>query len=127
MMKYIAYGMIAALIIDATLIRMLLVPATMKLLGDDCWWAPPWMKRIQQKIGLGEPILDDELLPIEDVPELALAGGVPSTTVAPPMRPAPRPAPAAANRSPNPFRLSHLRVRAPSGRHTPRRKSPGAV
>ena len=40
MMKYIAYGMIAALIIDATLIRMFLVPATMKLLGDDCWWAP---------------------------------------------------------------------------------------
>ena len=61
MMKYIAYGMIAALIIDATLIRMFLVPATMKLLGDDCWWAPHWMKRIQEKIGLGEPILDDEL------------------------------------------------------------------
>ncbi|MEU1983674.1 MMPL family transporter [Nocardia sp. NPDC019395] len=60
MMQYIAYGMIAALIIDATILRMLLVPATMKLLGDDCWWAPAWMKRIQQKIGLGEPILDDE-------------------------------------------------------------------
>ncbi|MBF6394407.1 MMPL family transporter [Nocardia cyriacigeorgica] len=60
MMQYIAYGMIAALFIDATILRMLLVPATMKLLGDDCWWAPAWMKRIQQKIGLGEPILDDE-------------------------------------------------------------------
>ncbi|WP_280456924.1 MMPL family transporter [Nocardia carnea] len=60
MMQYIAYGMIAALIIDATVLRMLLVPATMKLLGDDCWWAPAWMKRIQQKVGLGEPILDDE-------------------------------------------------------------------
>uniref|UniRef100_UPI0004F24272 MMPL family transporter n=1 Tax=Prescottella defluvii TaxID=1323361 RepID=UPI0004F24272 len=58
MMKYIAYGMISALIIDATLIRMFLVPAVMKLLGDDCWWAPAWMKRIQEKIGLGEPILD---------------------------------------------------------------------
>ncbi|GAB2719047.1 MMPL family transporter [Nocardia thraciensis] len=60
MMQYIAYGMIAALFIDATVLRMLLVPATMKLLGDDCWWAPKWMKKIQQKIGLGEPILDDE-------------------------------------------------------------------
>ncbi|MGW0178577.1 MMPL family transporter [Nocardia sp. NPDC003345] len=60
MMQYIAYGMIAALIIDATILRMLLVPATMKLLGDDCWWAPAWMKRIQQRIGLGEPILADE-------------------------------------------------------------------
>ncbi|MGF7120987.1 MMPL family transporter [Rhodococcus sp. BE178] len=61
MMKYIAYGMISALVIDATLIRMFLVPAVMKLLGDDCWWAPAWMKRIQEKVGLGEPILDSEL------------------------------------------------------------------
>ncbi|MFE6923678.1 MMPL family transporter [Nocardia sp. NPDC057663] len=60
MMQYIAYGMIAALFIDATILRMLLVPAIMKLLGDDCWWAPKWMKRIQERIGLGEPILDDE-------------------------------------------------------------------
>ncbi|MGS2807441.1 MMPL family transporter [Nocardia sp. MW-W600-9] len=60
MMQYIAYGMIAALFIDATVLRMLLVPAIMKLLGDDCWWAPKWMKRIQEKIGLGEPMLDDE-------------------------------------------------------------------
>ncbi|MGF7120297.1 MULTISPECIES: MMPL family transporter [unclassified Rhodococcus (in: high G+C Gram-positive bacteria)] len=68
MMKYIAYGMISALVIDATLIRMFLVPAVMKLLGDDCWWAPAWMKRIQEKVGLGEPILDSELP--GDVPEL---------------------------------------------------------
>ncbi|MFG1782347.1 MMPL family transporter [Rhodococcus oryzae] len=67
MMKYIAYGMIAALVIDATLIRMFLVPATMKLLGDDCWWAPAWMKRIQEKLGLGEPVLEDERMP-SDVP-----------------------------------------------------------
>ncbi|WP_405166554.1 MMPL family transporter [Nocardia sp. NBC_01499] len=60
MMQYMAYGMIAALFIDATILRMLLVPATMKLLGDDCWWAPAWMKKIQQKIGLGEPILEHE-------------------------------------------------------------------
>ncbi|WP_330178685.1 MMPL family transporter [Nocardia sp. NBC_01503] len=60
LMQYIAYGMIAALLIDATVIRMLLVPATMKLLGDDCWWAPAWMRKIQRRIGLGEVILDDE-------------------------------------------------------------------
>ena len=60
MMKYIAFGMIAALILDATIIRMLLVPALMKLLGDDCWWAPQWMKKIQEKIGLGETVLDEE-------------------------------------------------------------------
>ncbi|MFD6858817.1 MMPL family transporter [Rhodococcus sp. NPDC060090] len=73
MMKYISYGMIAALIIDATVIRMFLVPAVMKLLGDDCWWAPEWMKRIQEKVGLAEPILPDELMP-DDVPELITVG-----------------------------------------------------
>jgi RND superfamily putative drug exporter len=114
MMKYIAYGMIAALIIDATLIRMFLVPATMKLLGDDCWWAPQWMKRIQQKLGLGETILEDELLPMADVPELALAGGAPSSTVTPPMRPAPRrsepltePIPVVAPHGGGPIRATH--------------------
>ncbi|WP_350246289.1 MMPL family transporter [Rhodococcus sp. D-6] len=81
MMKYIAFGMIAALIIDATVIRMFLVPAVMKLLGDDCWWAPAWMKRIQEKIGLGEPILADELMP-EDVPELITVGMFGPATVA---------------------------------------------
>ncbi|UFS94403.1 MMPL family transporter [Nocardia huaxiensis] len=70
MMQYIAYGMVAALFIDATVLRMLLVPATMKLLGDDCWWAPAWMKKIQQKIGLGEPILDDERPGGEEVVDL---------------------------------------------------------
>ncbi|MTL14535.1 MMPL family transporter, partial [Nocardia seriolae] len=60
LMQYIAYGMIAALIIDATVLRMLLVPATMKLLGDRVWWAPSWMKRIQRRIGLTEPVLAEE-------------------------------------------------------------------
>ncbi|GAB4588466.1 MMPL family transporter [Nocardia sp. IFM 10818] len=60
LMQYIAFGMVAALLIDATVIRMLLVPATMKLLGDDCWWAPGWMQKIQRKIGFGELVLDDE-------------------------------------------------------------------
>ncbi|WP_280246658.1 MMPL family transporter [Nocardia abscessus] len=70
MMQYIAYGMIAALFIDATVLRMLLVPATMKLLGDDCWWAPAWMKKVQEKVGLGEPILDDERVGGGDVVDL---------------------------------------------------------
>ncbi|GAB0104395.1 hypothetical protein JMUB6875_33690 [Nocardia sp. JMUB6875] len=60
LMQYIAYGMIAALLIDATVLRMLLVPATMKLLGDRVWWAPGWMKRIQRRIGLSEPVLRAE-------------------------------------------------------------------
>jgi uncharacterized membrane protein YdfJ with MMPL/SSD domain len=60
MMKYLAFGLIAALLLDATVIRMFLVPAIMKMLGDDCWWAPRWMKRLQTRIGLGEIHLPDE-------------------------------------------------------------------
>ena len=60
MMKYLAFGLLIALLLDATVIRMFLVPAIMKLLGDDCWWAPRWMKRVQERIGLGEVELPDE-------------------------------------------------------------------
>ena len=60
MMKYLAFGLLIALLLDATIVRMFLVPAIMKMLGDDCWWAPRWMKRLQNKIGLGEMHLPDE-------------------------------------------------------------------
>ena len=60
MMKYLAFGLMAALLLDATVIRMFLVPSVMKLLGDDCWWAPLWMRRLQNRIGLGEIHLPDE-------------------------------------------------------------------
>jgi RND superfamily putative drug exporter len=75
MMKYLAFGLLIALLLDATVVRMFLVPAIMKLLGDDCWWAPMWMKRLQHKIGMGETTLPDErkraVLP---EPEEALVG-----------------------------------------------------
>ncbi len=60
MMKYLAFGLLLALLLDATVVRMFLVPAVMKLLGDDCWWAPKWMKRLQDRLGLGETELPDE-------------------------------------------------------------------
>lgn len=53
MMKYIAFGMIAALLLDATVIRMLLVPAVMHLLREDNWWAPRWVTRAYQHLGHG--------------------------------------------------------------------------
>jgi trehalose monomycolate/heme transporter len=60
MMKYLAFGLMAALLLDATVVRMFLVPSVMKLLGDDCWWAPRWARRLQNRIGLGEIHLPDE-------------------------------------------------------------------
>ncbi|MDK8450254.1 MMPL family transporter [Corynebacterium mastitidis] len=53
MMKYIAFGMIAALLIDATVIRMMLVPAVMHLLREDNWWAPRWLRRAYSRLGHG--------------------------------------------------------------------------
>ncbi len=52
-MRFLGIGMIIALIIDATIIRMLLVPSLVKLMGEANWWAPAWMKRIHEKVGLG--------------------------------------------------------------------------
>ena len=75
MMKYLAFGLLIALLLDATVIRMFLVPAIMKLLGDDCWWAPRWMKRLQERLGLGELDLPDERKrPAVREPEEALVG-----------------------------------------------------
>ncbi|MGU3291529.1 MMPL family transporter [Williamsia sp. M5A3_1d] len=98
MMKYIAFGIIAALILDATVIRMLLVPAVMKLLGDDCWWAPKWMQTVQRKIGLGETVLDDEpgraAIPGTQRDAGTVVSQVPTTALAVQGRPGPQRAPA---------------------------------
>ena len=83
MMKYLAFGLLIALLLDATIVRMFLVPAIMKMLGDDCWWAPKWMKRLQIKIGLGETTLPDERKrPGFPEPERALVGAAPAIAAA---------------------------------------------
>jgi uncharacterized membrane protein YdfJ with MMPL/SSD domain len=52
--KLLGVGMIVALVIDATLVRMLLVPATMRLLGDANWWAPAPLRRLYARYGFRE-------------------------------------------------------------------------
>ncbi|MPZ50167.1 MAG: MMPL family transporter [Dehalococcoidia bacterium] len=44
--KLIGFGLAFAIFIDATLVRLVLVPAAMELLGDRNWWAPSWLVRI---------------------------------------------------------------------------------
>jgi RND superfamily putative drug exporter len=46
--------MAIAVVLDATVVRMLLVPATMKLMGRWNWWAPPAMRRFHDRYGLVE-------------------------------------------------------------------------
>jgi RND superfamily putative drug exporter len=52
--KMIGLGMIVALIVDATLVRALLVPATMRLLGRANWWAPGPLRRVYARYGIRE-------------------------------------------------------------------------
>ncbi len=53
-MKMIGVGMLVALLVDATIVRTILVPATMKLLGRWNWWAPAPMQRWWERYGLRE-------------------------------------------------------------------------
>jgi uncharacterized membrane protein YdfJ with MMPL/SSD domain len=57
--KLMGVGMIVALIIDATVVRVLLVPATMRLLGGANWWLPRPLRRVYARYGIS----DGEKLP----------------------------------------------------------------
>jgi RND superfamily putative drug exporter len=56
LIKSIGLGLAIAVAIDATLVRALIVPAVMRLLGSANWWAPRGLKRLHQKISLGEQL-----------------------------------------------------------------------
>jgi len=53
-MKEAGLGYTAAVLIDATIVRALLVPALMRLLGNWNWWAPKPLQRFQQRFGFSE-------------------------------------------------------------------------
>jgi trehalose monomycolate/heme transporter len=52
--KLLGVGMIVALVIDASMVRVLLVPATMRLLGRANWWAPRPLRRLYARYGIRE-------------------------------------------------------------------------
>jgi RND superfamily putative drug exporter len=51
--KEIGFGLAVAILIDTTLVRLVLVPATMKLMGDRNWWMPATLSRIVPEIDEG--------------------------------------------------------------------------
>jgi RND superfamily putative drug exporter len=65
--KLMGVGMIVALLVDATIVRILLVPATMRLLGRANWWAPGPLRRVYRKYGIRE----EETAPPEAEPARA--------------------------------------------------------
>ncbi len=50
--KQLGVGLATAVLVDATIVRTLLVPATMKLLGERNWWAPAPLRRFHRRFGL---------------------------------------------------------------------------
>ena len=50
--RLIGFGLAVAVLLDATLVRLVLVPATMELMGKANWWFPRWLDRVVPHIGL---------------------------------------------------------------------------
>jgi putative drug exporter of the RND superfamily len=67
-LKLAGLGLATAVLVDATIVRMILVPATMELLGDRNWWLPRWLDRLL-------PHLHVEAEPAAPVPEPAATNG----------------------------------------------------
>ena len=75
--KMMGLGLATAIFVDATIVRVVLVPATMKLMGDANWWLPAWLGRRLPRLdidggsGVFEPVRP-EIRPPEDPAEREL-------------------------------------------------------
>ena len=72
-LKALGFSMALAVLIDATVVRGILVPAFMRVMGRANWWAPRWVQRIVARLGLYEgPMAEPAPGPASD-PELGSA------------------------------------------------------
>lgn len=68
LLKLFGIGLATAIFVDATIVRVVLVPATMQLLGDRNWWLPGWLDRLLPNIQVeGQVIIDEEIDPRDDI------------------------------------------------------------
>ncbi len=67
-LKQIGVGLAVAILVDATVVRMVLVPATMSLLGRWNWWLPRWLDRLLPHLDVEPPA--PPVAPVVDVPAL---------------------------------------------------------
>ncbi len=72
--KLMGLGLAVAVLLDATIVRMVLVPATMELLGDKNWWLPRWLDRILPHLDVEGPSDDDDSPDEPAAPELVEVG-----------------------------------------------------
>ena len=62
-LKLFGIGLASAIFLDATLVRMVLVPAVMQLLGDRNWWIPKWLERILPELDVEPAAAPDRRSP----------------------------------------------------------------
>jgi RND superfamily putative drug exporter len=70
-LKVFGLGLAAAILIDATLVRMVLVPSIMELIGDANWWMPSWLDRVVPNLGIEVDV--DQSSPLQDDKTVAAA------------------------------------------------------
>ena len=77
-LKVFGLGLAAAMLVDATIVRMVLVPATMELLGDRNWWFPRWLDRILPRLDVEGHVDEIEAhhKPVPDGPERTMSAGL---------------------------------------------------
>ena len=73
MAKMFGIGMGVAVLLDATLVRMVLVPATMSLVGRANWWLPGWLDRVLPHLDLEGSITEADLLSLDREPVASVA------------------------------------------------------
>jgi RND superfamily putative drug exporter len=69
--KVVGLGLATAVLVDATVVRMVLVPSTMELLGDRNWWIPRWLDRVLPHLDV-EGHEQEPVVLVEEVPGVAL-------------------------------------------------------
>jgi uncharacterized membrane protein YdfJ with MMPL/SSD domain len=73
-MRMFGVGLTLAVVADATLVRTVLLPAFMPVLGAWCWWAPKWLARLHARFGISEgDTLVHHLPEPQQIPEAAMA------------------------------------------------------
>jgi RND superfamily putative drug exporter len=79
--KALGFSMALAVLIDATIVRGIIVPAFMRVMGRINWWAPRWVQRAVAKLGLYEGA-DIHAGPMQDVPPASVSASAPASVPA---------------------------------------------
>jgi RND superfamily putative drug exporter len=73
--KLFGLGLTLAVLMDATIVRATLVPAFMRLAGRANWWAPAWVHRIVDRVGLSEAAAERAVVDVRDTVEVTPVEG----------------------------------------------------